>query len=77
MLTPEPMLTSRHGNCAGVGDESNLIEYCGGLGDGRGELVGVGQDGWRCGRELRGRFCGEGRVEAGEEGEGRGGRARG
>jgi hypothetical protein len=37
ILTPDPMLTSKHGNCAGVGLASNDREYCGGLGEGRGK----------------------------------------
>ena len=45
--TPEPMLTSRQGNCAGVGFESNEIEYWGGFGEGRGRssIEGVGDIG--------------------------------
>lgn len=46
--TPLPMLTSRHGNCAGGGFGSNESEYCGGFGEGRGN-GSVGSSGGKMG----------------------------
>lgn len=38
--TPEPMLTSRHGNCGSAeGDGANVTENFGGSGEGRGRSV--------------------------------------